>query len=490
MADWGAGRQFLADPNATGLSTIVGDMAAMQLQLIHALEEVIPDDARAAVNNIAAHARQALAASNVSQAREQATRELRPLTRLPAAQWGINVNIANIRMHNVPSFTGSDTDTLDVVRWISRVITLAQSNTLTFEATVNLMVQGSSGGAADYIEQMRDEGKTLNQIVQQLEMRYGDLCTPEEARVKTNNMIRKEDEGLPEFIDRLRLMARMSCRLTDDDDARRQAIDTLVEGNIRRVLPTSVRNALEERVINRSRMGLPAFTAREIEKECLDLERRREERKSSLQEVGGRLKGRVQAIETLPDILSDDDPNSSADEADVGDEGLYHLIREVKVQQNRYARAGRNVEPQKVFRKAFRSYNDKRQQQPRYPRDNPYGARQVGQGAAPQGNYQAQRGPPNRLSDNPTRRTILELISLANIVKGSCIQCGYEGHYMGNDSCALKDKTLMDRPCVKCGKGLHSADDCLKVYQRQYVSQTPQPAAQANQAQADHLKEN
>ena len=61
---------------------------------------------------------------------------------------------------------------------------------------------------------------------------------------------------------------------------------------------------------------------------------------------------------------------------------------------------------------------------------------------------------------------------------------------MGNDSCALKDKTLMDRPCVKCGKGLHSADDCLKVYQRQYVSQTPQPAAQANQAQADHLKEN
>ena len=490
MADWGGNRQFIADPNNTGISTIVGDMAAMQLQLIHALDAVIPAPARAAVNNIAAHARLALAASNVSQTREQATRELRPLTRLPAVEFGDQINIANIRMHNVPTFTGMDTDALDVVRWISRIITLAVSHRLTFAATTNLMVQGSSGGAADYIEQMRDEGKTLNQIVQQLEMRYGDLCTPEEARVKTNNMVRKEDEGLPEFIDRLRLMARMSCRLTDDDDARRQAIDTLVEGNIRRVLPTSVRNALEERVINRSRMGLPAFTAREIEKECLDLERRREERKSSLQEVGVRLKGRVQAIETLPDILSDDDPNSSADEADVGDEGLYHLIREVKVQQNRYARAGRNVEPQKVFRKAFRSYNDKRQQQPRYPRDNPYGARQVGQGAAPQGNYQAQRGPPNRLSDNPTRRTILELISLANIVKGSCIQCGYEGHYMGNDSCALKDKTLMDRPCVKCGKGLHSADDCLKVYQRQYVSQTPQPAAQANQAQADHLKEN
>ena len=120
--NFGGNRQFLADPNATGLSTIVGDMAAMQLQLIHALDEVIPDGARAAVNNIAAHARQALAASNVSQAREQATRELRPLTRLPAAEWGDHVNIANIRMHNVPSFAGSDTDTLDVVRWISRVV--------------------------------------------------------------------------------------------------------------------------------------------------------------------------------------------------------------------------------------------------------------------------------------------------------------------------------------------------------------------------------
>ena len=178
MADWGGNRQFLANPNETGISTIVGDMAAMQLQLIHALDAVIPPGARAAVNNIAEHARLALAASNVSQAREQATRELRPLTRLPAAEFGNEVNIANIRMHNVPSFTGSDTDALDIVRWISRIITLAQSHRLSFAATANLMVQGSSGGAADYIEQMRDEGKTLNQIVQQLEMRYSTPSPP------------------------------------------------------------------------------------------------------------------------------------------------------------------------------------------------------------------------------------------------------------------------------------------------------------------------
>ena len=140
--------------------------------------------ARAVVNNIAAHARQALADSDVSQAREQATRELRPLTRFPAAELGIAHNIANIRMHNVPTFTGLDGDAIDVVKWIGRVFTLATSNTLTYAATINLLIQGSSGGVADYIEQMWDEGKTLPQVVQQLEMQYGDFCSPEEARDK------------------------------------------------------------------------------------------------------------------------------------------------------------------------------------------------------------------------------------------------------------------------------------------------------------------
>ena len=179
-------------------------------------------------------------------------------------------------MHSVPTFSGTSSDTLDVVRWISRVFTLCDANNLTYDAAINLLIQGSSGSAAHYIEQMKDEARPLTQIVQQLEMRYGDLCAPEEARVKCNNMLRKDNEGLPEFIDPLRAMTRMDCRSINDDVARRLAMDVLVEGNIRRVLPPSVRANLEERVINRSRMGLPAFTAREIEKECLDLERRRD----------------------------------------------------------------------------------------------------------------------------------------------------------------------------------------------------------------------
>jgi hypothetical protein len=41
---------------------------------------------------------------------------------------------------------------------------------------------------------------------------------------------------------------------------------------------------------------------------------------------------------------------------------------------------------------------------------------------------------------------------------------------MKNMACALKDKPLTDRACVKCGKGLHAADDCPKVFQQGYQS--------------------
>jgi len=471
-ADFGGDREFLDDPQATGLSTTVGDMAALNLQVLHLLQEVVGDDAQGRVVAIAAQLRQTLAASNASQAREQQTRELQPVTRVPAAAFGATIQIANIRMNNIPTFTGGGSDTLDVVRWISRIFVLAQAHTLTFAATINLMIQGSSGGACDYIEQMREEGKTLSQVVQQLEMRYGDLCTPEEARVKTNNMTRKEKEGLPEFIDRLRTMARMACRLERDEAARRIAIDVLIEGNIRRVLPTSVRNALEERVINRSRMGLPAFTAREIEKECLDLERRRNERKQEPEKLHV-AKHKVNKVqEETSDSSSESESSSEAEEE--GNEAELILAAELQQQRAKYIQRGLRVDPQKVYKRAFKNYNAKFPPKfsPRKPGREAQGARQAFGSPAP-----VNQGPPNKLGDSP-RKTINELLILANCTRGQCIQCGFDGHCMRNDICVLKDKPPVDRPCAKCGKGLHQADDCPKAFQQKYIAE-PQKAAAA-----------
>ena len=482
--DFGGDHVFGDDPENMGMSTIVNDMAALNLQLIHILRRDVGDADRDAVDAIADRTRQVLAAGRVAHRREQATRELQPITRLLDAPYGANENVHNIRMNNLPAFTGSGTDTMDVVRWISRVLMLADSNNLSYDGTLKLMIQASTNGASDYIEQMRSEGKTVNQVIQQLEMRYGDLCTPEEARVKCNNMPRKEGEGLPEFIDRLWLMARMACRMGADEAAIRRGIDLLVEGNIRRVLPSSVRSALEERVINRSRMGLPAFTAREVEKECLDLEKRREDRREQAKEAGaGRRHGKVLQVEEA--VESEDDFSSSADEVDPDDNGVYNLIQEIRQVQKRYDAKGRPYDPRQVNRRAVRNYNEKYPPRPNRNRAPPHGARQaagVAMGPNPLNNPRPN-GPPNRL-DVGVKRTVPELLAMANIEKGSCVQCGVEGHYMHQEQCVLKDKLLVDRPCAKCGKGLHSADDCPRVYQNNYMAPQQAPVEpQANVVQ-------
>jgi len=262
-------------------------------------------------------------------------------------------------------------------------------------------------------------------------------------------------------------MARMACRLERDDGARRVAIDNLVEGNIRRVLPTSVRIALEERVINRSRMGLPAFSAREIEKECLDLERRRNERKQ--EPDPGVKKHRVnRAVVEDESDTSQLDSSSSEDEP-TGYEGEIFLANEVARQREKYNLRGLKPDQPRIYKRAFKNYNQKFP--PRFQKKpagrEAQGARQAIGGPAPQ----MPQGPPNRL-DGPRRGT-LELLALANCTKGQCIQCGYDGHYMHQDACALKDKVLVDRPCTKCGKGLHQADDCPKVFQQRYSADVP-----------------
>ena len=452
--NFGGNRVFANDPQNVGMPTTLGDLTAIILQNLHIQRTAAPNAAaQAVIDAQAAQLRVVLAASNASQARETNIRELQPVTRVPANPYGAEENVANIRMNNIPVFTGGSSDTIDVMSWISRIFNLAESKQLTFAATVNLLIQGSSKGAANYIDEMKQEGKTLHQIVQQLEMRYGSLTTVEDARIKCNNMSRKPDEHLSDFIDRLRLMAKMACRQEPNEGLRRQAMDILVEGNIRRVLPSSVRISLEERAMNRSLMGLPALSAREVEKECLDLEAKRKERKLELKQA---FQGKRHNINRAVATYNEDDLHSSSSEEEPDDGDLEHpnefLINEIKFQRQRYLQRGRPINEQKVRKRAFQAYNQKYAGK---GRQQPYGARA------------AHDGPPNKLEGY---KPIHELLSLANVQKGQCLQCGSDGHMMRNIACALKDKPLVDKPCAKCGAGLHSADDCPKVFQKDYKS--------------------
>ena len=95
-------------------------------------------------------------------------------------------------------------------------------------------------------------------------------------------------------------------------------------------------------------------------------------------------------------------------------------------------------------------------------------------------------GPPDKLPIGHGKGT-MELLNLAHCQRGQCIKCGVEGHYMNQDTCALRGKDVMDRPCIKCGQGLHAADDCVKVYQQRYVA--PQPIVPLVKQVAEELKE-
>ncbi len=78
-------------------------------------------------------------------------------------------------------------------------------------------------------------------------------------------------------------------------------------------------------------------------------------------------------------------------------------------------------------------------------------------------------GPPNHLESQPQKK-IFDLLAQTSLPKVSCVQRGQQSHYMHQDACALREKQLMDRACAKYGQSLHSADNCLKIYQKQYMA--------------------
>lgn len=436
------------------------------------------DQARANIDLIIADATKVKTATQLMTSREKSTRTLQPLTRVPAVDYGHNADVAAIRLYSVKTFDGTSGDTGEVTRWLSRILSLAQTHALTLAATVTLLVNASNGEALDFIYEMQEDGKSLGDIVRGLELRYGELCLPEEAVVKCNMMQRLPTETLINFLDRLRRMAKMAKRMIADNDERKAAIDSLIESNMRRVLPTSVRNALEERILARMRSGLPAFSVRELEKECVELEKRREERQVEILREQKQLAKRVSMIRSLhrvrssapadpnqfgasirasdrywtPDYNPRTNPNdagydspedlSPEEFSDLENQGYVH---DVRYQKGHYGTRGRPYDRRKITRKVIEKHK-----YANYPKV----------AAA-----QEQAGPPIRMPE-PHRMSISEMLQAANCSRGECIHCGCPGHLMRQDACALRGKPVVDRACPACRKGLHAADDCPRVFQK------------------------
>jgi len=217
--------------------------------------------------------RQVLENSDACQTREASIRNPRTVTLVPNLPFGDNDNIVNVRIENIPIFTGSKTDSVNVLQWVSRILNLAESMKLTFYATVNLLILSSSQGASNFILEMKQENKSLHEIVQNLEMRYLPNLEIEDECI---SLERKRDENIYQFFDRLKLVAKIECKDEPDDVLRTTSVENLIIENIHRVLTPSVKTALEERKMNRSLFGLPSLTSRELVSECYFLEKKLE----------------------------------------------------------------------------------------------------------------------------------------------------------------------------------------------------------------------
>jgi hypothetical protein len=489
VGDWGQNRTFVTVPNPT-MATIpgqVGDIGAVGLQILRILRNQTNDPQQIAdVENLANILRPVVTASDATRERERTSVELQPLTKTPTT-WGINTKIANIRLHHVPNYTGTSSDTIDIHSWLDRVFNTATSHQLSREATINLMIMASTGTAADYIRQMRDERRTPLEVVQALELRYGDLCLPEEAISRCGTMPRKDNEKLVDFIDRLRKMAKMATRNVLDEERRMEKTDSLIKGNIRRVLTLSLRKTLDDRMKNHLKMGWPEMSCREFEKECIELERAREERreemakstKAKVNQPPPRRhvrQARINAVYEDSELSSDEDLTITDSSDEEIDEEALHWVNRMEQVKKHYANRGKKLSPQQLRTKVTNRYNKDRGRYP-YNKRN-----QAPKAAAAAAQIQNRRGPPERL-DAEIRRNILELLNLANVNKGECIQCGTPGHMLGKDECSLRNRPLTDRPCAKCGKGLHSADDCLRGFSSHFKGKA-EPAA-ANVAQEE-----
>ena len=455
-------------PNADRIGTneVLAAQATEQLRLAHIIEQIgaaggaINPQIQANIDAYVQDAQRVKDAAEATAAREKSTRTLQPLTRVPAANYGLNADTGNIRMYSVKPYDGTDGEPKEVNRWIQRVLNLANTHGLTLAATLTLLLQASAGEVSDYINELRDEGNDLAEVIRALELRYGDLCLPEEAVQKCNMMKRLTNEPLAVFLDRLRYQARMAKRMIANDDERKAAIGVLIESNIRRVLPSSVRAQLEERILSRTRNGLPPFTTRELEKECQELERRRDERRLEASQFYPRpqaqmkinRRGNVRVCQSVEPSRSSDEECASSDgaEDDTGE-----LIAEIKYQAKKYAGRGKRFDKAKILEKVQKKFVKK---------DAP--VRPVAATATTTAQV-LMNGPPLRIPEQQQQRmSIPELLARANCERGECIHCGNPGHYMKREGCPLLGKPIVDRACPVCKKGLHAADDCLRVFQK------------------------
>ena len=441
----GGAPHVFSDPASAGASAILRDMGEV-LRRTKILAMMDPADGnKAALGAIVDNNYEGVldSISNLS-LRESSVKKPRAITEVPDAPWGVVANLNGVKVQNIVKFGGTMTKTDDVYSWLEQVVHHAAAHGLSFASASLLLSQTCVGPALQEVSQLRREGLTFAQMVQALEIRFGDLCSPEEAITRLQTCMPEKDAPIFEFTDRLRKLARQVTRNEPDAAVRLAQQEVIVRDNLIRGLPISTRHKYEERLRMSRIFGGNPPTVREMEMEVRSLEadrlQRREHKKSS-DHGHRRHKAAYAAVEVAVSEDSESDQSSSEEEPDA----FEYLIQQAAMAQKKYGQ--KNVSKERILQKAAKHFNKRYQGKGKVA--------EVAQGAA--------QGPSSKLLDAEIRRKgVYELLRMANVPTGHCIQCGIQGHRLKQDACAMKDRKLADKSCIRCGQGLHSPDECTK----------------------------
>ena len=464
----GDGWDLNEDPRKAGVLNVAGDSAVVVARLIRLLADnhILPDDdaVNQEVNELTeASGRTITAAARLARVSGQ-QRKPEPMTPLPG-EWGEH-NLDHVRPNQITKFTGTSDDPTAVYTWLESCVALAEANGLTEEAFIGLMRITSDRSAATFLSNCRRMGQTAVQIVQELEIRYGDLCTPAEAIKRLSLVKRKWDTPVRILVDDLRRLARFATRDVEDEDIANDRVDEYIRVHLLRLVRTSIRKSLSQMMdmylaSNNRAMDITEMERiiNKLEAEAAEEDAQKQGYKNKWQPAKANPQQKINQVdsnglaEATAKLLSvtnaaDDDSDSDddaiqavAEEPDAPDESdpiLNFMIAAVKDVKTK---ARKPMDRQKLLSAAVKKYN------------------RVIAGAQVSG---ANQGPPSKLDAG--RKSTGGLLKDANVVKGECILCGLAGHYKGNVGCPLRGKKMVTHACTRCGKGLHDASDCITAH--------------------------
>lgn len=297
---------YNTDPNERHQDTFENLPAFMQQinDIVQGLQ--IADPQKQAFANTATTIRDA-ARLSADQARRGAAlaridRETPLLTTIPDfARPNLRNVCPNIRDIKIKEFSGANKDPSMCRDWLNRIMNTARAENLTEEATIQLLQKLSTGNVAYQVAQAIQKNDSLSNIIRRIEVTYGGVLDPANARAELRKFTRESGENASEAAIRIQLLAQMACRFsqTPVEDAEKLSRETLIS-----TLDSEVESRLEQKEGQRLAGGIEPFQIADLATQIDMIENRVEQLRKKDNERTSDSKRQIDGITNVVEAMA------------------------------------------------------------------------------------------------------------------------------------------------------------------------------------------